>query len=102
MTGSERLAGMRKLISLGTVLVLLVPLAARGQTQPATTRSSADDAAPIYRQAFAAVATLNEEDSGWIGLCGKEGCWVVNTPLDQETRALLKGQQATISLVRRA
>jgi hypothetical protein len=84
------------------VLLLIVPATAVAQSLPATIRSSADNAATLYRQAFAFLATLDEADSGRLGLCGTEGCWVVTTPLDAGTAALLSRQAEAVALIRRA
>jgi hypothetical protein len=83
-------------------LLLIVPAIAIAQTQPAMTATLVDDAAPLYRQAFALLAKLDEADCGRLGLCGSDGCWVVTTPLDAGTANLLSRQAEAIALVRRA
>src|SRR5438094_1901935 len=95
---------MRHFLLIAFALVL--PIRSFAQTHPATTATTtataAADAAPLYRQAFTQMASLSDEDDQRLGLCGTDGCWVVKTPLDAGTAALLSRQAQTIALIRRA
>jgi hypothetical protein len=66
------------------------------------TKQHGPNAAPLYREAFKLLDSLNEADRGRLGMCGKDGCWVITTPLDQATVDLLARQERTIELARRA
>jgi hypothetical protein len=67
-----------------------------------TALSAPDPTAQLYRQIFTRIDQMNEADRGRIGLCGSDGCWVVTTPLDTSTAAMLKQQTDTIALIRKA
>jgi len=58
--------------------------------------------ADLYRQAFTALDVLSEEDRGRLGLCGKDGCWVVTTPMDAAARDLLARLDKMLRLVNQA
>jgi hypothetical protein len=71
-------------------------------TGPTTAPARSPEAAKLYRQAFAQLEGLSETDSGRLGLCGSEGCWVVTTPLDAGTADLVTRQRPAIELARKA
>lgn len=81
-------------------LVLALVLGCLQSAFGATTNETG--AAELYRNAFEAVSQLGDEDRQLLGTCGQDGCWVVQTPLGDQTSNLLVRQQHTIELARQA
>ena len=71
-------------------------------SRPTTAPTTAPTAAELCWEAFELLAGLDEEDGQRLGTCGKDGCWVVNTPLDEKTADLLARQERAVALARRA
>src|SRR5688572_19143811 len=77
-----------------------------GKAAPGTAAVSrpttAPTAAELCWEAIGLLAGLDEQDGQRLGTCGKDGCWVVNTPLDAKTADLLTRQGRAVALARRA
>jgi hypothetical protein len=70
-----------------------------GLTVPAV--AAEHSAADVYGRAFELIEKLDDADAGRLGLCGKDGCWVVTTPLDAATDRLLGAQREAVELARK-
>src|SRR5688572_8804101 len=80
-----------------TILSLLILMLAAAPARAADDANAAD----VYGRAFALLERLDDADAGRLGLCGKDGCWVVTTPLDAGTDRLLAAQREAVELARR-
>jgi len=85
-----------------SLMKLLCLVAIFGCLAAAPATMPSEESAEVYRKGFAQIDKLSEEDSGRIGTCGSDGCWVVTTPLDVKSADLLARQKETIALLRRA
>jgi hypothetical protein len=79
-----------------------VPKSTAAPTTAPAAVAEANETAGVYRAAFALLDSMGDEDKQRLGLCGKDGCWVVNTPLDAGTLDLLRRQRQAVELARKA
>lgn len=81
---------MMRTILCFSILLALTPVLAAEQ-----------DVGSTYGRAFQLLEKLDDGDAGRLGLCGKDGCWVVTTPLDDATDRLLDRQRGAVELARK-